>query len=258
MSRKEMIALVTGAAQGIGRGIALRLARDGADLVLLDIAAEALQSVREEVAGLGRRAVALHVDISDTRAVADVFGQVEEAWGRIDILVNNAGIMRITPLVDVSEAEWDQILAINLKAAFFCLQAVARSMICQRYGRIINIASVSGLGARPDHIHYASAKAGVISLTKSAAVALAPHGITVNAVCPGMVDTPMTKTIHATRSKVAGTSPEASAAKMLERIPVGRIATPADVATAVAFFASAETSYVTGQVLSVDGGLGLL
>lgn len=254
---RSLTALVTGAGQGIGRGIALRLARDGAAVAVLDVNADAVKAGVSDLTALGRRALGLVVDLYDVGAITPAIERVVTSWGHLDVLVNNAGIMRTTPLLDVSEKEWDNILDLNLKAAFFCLQAAARVMIAQSYGRIVNIASISGLGGRPDHVHYAAAKAGIISLTYSAALALAPYGITVNAICPGVVDTPLTRDLHKDRGKLAGIPGEESLRRMVERIPLGRVATPDDIAAAVASFVSDDAGYITGQVLCVDGGLRL-
>lgn len=254
---RRSTALVTGAAQGIGRGIALRLARDGADVALLDVNQAAIESVISEINALGRTAMALAVDLYDVKAITPAVESIVAAWGRLDVFVNNAGIMRTTPMLEVSEEEWDTVLDLDLKAAFFCLQAAARVMTAQRSGRIVNIASVSGLGARPDHVHYAAAKAGLISLTYSAALGLAPYGITVNAICPGVVDTPLTRELHADRGRLAGIPGAESLRRMLERIPLGRVASPDEIGAAVASLVSDDAGYITGQVLCVDGGLRL-
>jgi NAD(P)-dependent dehydrogenase (short-subunit alcohol dehydrogenase family) len=160
--------------------------------------------------------------------------------------------------MEITEEEWDQVLDLNLKAAFFCLQAAGRVMMAQRGGCIINMTSISGLGPRPDQTHYAAAKAGVISLTTSAALTFAPHGITVNAICPGIVDTPLTRQIHLDRGHLAGISPEESLARKVAQIPLGRIETPEDVAGVIAFLVSPDGAYITGQTIVVDGGMVLV
>lgn len=251
------VALVTGAGRGIGRAIALRLAREDANVALLDVDSDAVESVASEVHALGSRAMTLVVDLYNVSSIPSAIERVAKAWGCLDVLVNNAGIIRITPLFDVTEAEWDQVLDLNLKSTFFCLQAAARVMATQNRGRIVNIASISGLGGRPDHVHYAASKAGVINLTCSAALALASHGITVNAICPGIVDTPLTRDLHKVRGALAGLSGEKSLAQMIQRIPLGRIATPDDIAAAVTFLVSDDAGYITGQVLCVEGGMRL-
>src|SRR5713226_3779303 len=182
--------------------------------------------------------------------------QVVEAWGRIDALVNNAGREITKPFLEITEADWDAMLTINLRTVFFATQLAARAMIAGGVrGRIVNIASIAGRSGRSDQAPYAVAKAGVISVTRSAALALGSHGITVNAVCPGVVDTAMTRRIHDIRSLMAGISPEESLQRMIARIPLGRLADPDDVARAVAFFCSPQAQYITGQALNVCGGM---
>ena len=249
-------ALVTGGGQGIGRAIALRLARDGFTLAVADINPGALAAVQAEIEAAGGQALTLTADL---RQVADIRRVIEQAaarLGQLDVLINNAGGVIIRPFLEVSEAEWDATLALNLKAVFFAMQTAAHTMrAAGAAGRIVNIASISGRGGRPDQAPYAAAKAGVISLTRSAALALAPHGLTVNAVCPGVVDTPLTRQIHADRAQALGITPAESLARMISRIPLGRIETPADVAAAVSFLCSPDASYITGQSLNVDGGM---
>jgi len=250
-------ALVTGAGQGIGRAIALRLARDGFTLAVSDINFGALQLLIAEIADtFGGQCIFAQADLSEIAEVERVVAQTHAVLGQLDVLVNNAGRLTIRPFLDVSEAEWDATLGLDLKSVFFAMQAAARIMIAAgTSGRIVNIASVSGRSGRPDQAAYAAAKAGVISLTRSAALALAPHGITVNAVCPGVVDTPLTQKLHEDRARAAGITPAESLARMLVRIPLGRIETPEDVAAAVSFLCSTDASYITGQALNVDGGM---
>jgi len=250
-------AIVTGAGRGIGRAIAARLARLAMKVALLDVNLELAETAAAELRANGTETRAYRVDLHDVSRLPGMVEQIASEWGSLDVLVNNAGIMRITPLVDVTEAEWDDVLGVNLKAAFFCLQACARIMIGQGRGRIVNIASISGLGARPDHVHYAAAKAGLISVTQSAALALAPHGITVNAVVPGIVDTPMQREVQMARGARLGVSVEEAMARAAENVPLGRLATPEDVAEAVAFLISPEAGYMTGQLLVMDGGVQL-
>lgn len=255
---QHQVALVTGAGQGIGRSIALRLAREGYDVAVLDINGETAQAVCDEVEAIGRRAMTLVVDLLDVPAIEVAVRRLIQEMGRLDVLANNAGTVPITPLMEITEAEWDHVFDLNLKAAFFCLQAAGRVMMAQRGGRIVNMASISGLGPRPDQTHYAAAKMGVISLTTSAALTFAPYGITVNAVCPGIVDTPLTQQIHIDRARLAGISPEESLARKVSQIPLGRIETPEDVAGVVAFLVSPEGAYITGQAIVVDGGIALV
>jgi meso-butanediol dehydrogenase/(S,S)-butanediol dehydrogenase/diacetyl reductase len=253
--KHRRVALVTGAGQGIGRGIALRLAREGFDVAVLDVNGETAQAVCDEVRATGARGMALVVDLLDVPAIGVAIERLVREMGRLDVLVNNAGNVPITPLMDITEAEWDHVLDLNLKATFFCLQAAGRVMMAQQSGCIVNMTSISGLGPRPDQTHYAAAKAGVISLTTSAALTFAPYGITVNAVCPGIVDTPLTQQIHTDRGRLAGISLEESLARKVAHIPLGRIETPEDVAGVVAFLVSPDGAYITGQTIVVDGGM---
>lgn len=252
------IALVTGAGQGIGRSIALRLAREGFDVAILDVNGETAKAVCCEVEAIGQRAMMLVVDLLDISGVDAAVERLVQEWGYLDVLVNNAGNVPIRPLMEITEEEWDQVLDLNLKATFFCLQAAGRVMMPRRSGHIVNMTSISALGPRPDQTHYAAAKAGVISLTTSAALTFASYGITVNAVCPGIVDTPLTKQIHLDRGHTVGISPEESLARKVAQIPLGRIETPEDVAGVVAFLVSTDGAYITGQTIVVDGGIVLV
>jgi acetoin reductase-like protein len=250
------VALVTGGGQGIGRAIALRLARDGFGVAVADINRSALAAVQAEIETAGGQALALQADLSQVAEIEPVIARTRAGLGELDVLVNNAGRLTIRPFLEVSEAEWDATLGLNLKTVFFAMQAAARAMIAAgRGGRIVSISSISGRGGRPDQAPYAASKAGIISLTRSAALALAPHGINVNAVCPGVVDTGLTRQIHADRGQALGISADESLARMLGRIPLGRIETPEDVAAAVSFLCSADAGYITGQALNVDGGM---
>jgi 3-oxoacyl-[acyl-carrier protein] reductase len=246
MDLSNKVALVTGSARGIGRAIALRLARDGADVVVNDIpaAAEALESVAAEIKTLQRRSLAVTADVS---SAADVNRMVETAistMGRIDILVNNAGVTRDQIIMRMSDQEWDTVLNIDLKSVFLCTRAVLRPMIKQRWGRIISLASVVGIIGNAGQANYASAKAGVIAFTKSVAKEVASRGITANALAPGYIDTRMTQALD-----------EKQAQELMKKIPLGYAGTPDDVAGAVSFFASEDARYITGQVLSIDGGM---
>jgi NAD(P)-dependent dehydrogenase (short-subunit alcohol dehydrogenase family) len=246
------VAVVTGAGQGIGRAIALRLARDGFAIALADINAAALAEVQSEISGLGQQALTIIGDLTQLDVIRDVVQQ-SAAWGDLTVWVNNAGRVITRPFREVTEDDWDLTLSLDLKTVFFAMQFAAPHMAAG--GRIVNLASVAARSGRPDQTAYAAAKAGVISLTRSAALALAPNGITVNAVCPGVVDTPLTRRSHELRAEVLGIAPEESLARMIARIPLNRIETVDDVAGAVAFLCSPDAAYMTGQSLNVCGGM---
>jgi len=251
------VALVTGAGQGIGRAIALRLARDGFTVAAADINHDALATLAAEISNTyGHRTLGLVADLNQLAEIESVFASVQKELRRLDVLVNNAGRLVTKPFLEITEGDWDAVLGLNLKTVFFAMQAAAQTMIAAgTAGRIVSNSSVAGRGGRADQAPYAAAKAGIISLTRSAALAFAPHGITVNAVCPGVVDTPMTRQIHQARGHALGIAPEESLARMLDRIPLGRIETPDDVAGAVSFLCSPDAAYITGQALNVDGGM---
>ena len=246
------VAVVTGAAQGIGRATAHRLARDGFAVAIVDINANALDEVKKEIEDLGAQALALTADLTKMEDVQTVI-ESSAKWGQLIVLVNNAGRVLITPFLEINEKEWDAILTLNLKTVFFATQFAARHM--KQGGRIINLSSISGRSGRSDQAHYAAAKCAVISLTQSAALAFASQGITVNAVCPGVVDTPMTVGIHEIRASALGITPEESLARMVAKIPLGRLEKTEDVAGVVSFLCSADAAYITGQSLNVDGGM---
>lgn len=246
------VAIVTGAAQGIGRAITRRLAQDGFAVAIADINADALDEVKKEIEGLGSQALVLNADLTQLEDVQKVITRSAE-WGQLTVLVNNAGRVIITPFSEITEQEWDAIMTLNLKTVFFATQFAARHM--QTGARIVNLSSISGRSGRSDQAHYAAAKCAVISLTQSAALAFASQGITVNAVCPGVVDTPMTSGIHKIRASALGITPEESLARMVAKIPLGRLETADDVARAVSFLCSSDAAYITGQSLNVDGGM---
>lgn len=251
-SPRRKVAVVTGAGQGIGRAIACRLARDGFAIAIIDINDHALDNVKKEIENLGAPVLALRADLTKLDEIQKVIDRSAD-WGQLSVLVNNAGRVLITPFLEISGEEWDTILTLNLKTVFFAMQFAARHM--QTGGRMINLSSISGRSGRPDQAHYAAAKCGVISLTQSAALAVASQGITVNAVCPGVVDTPMTTGIHEIRARTLGITPEESLARMVAKIPLGRLEKTDDVAGVVSFLCSADASYITGQTLNVCGGM---
>jgi 3-oxoacyl-[acyl-carrier protein] reductase len=248
MDLSNKVAIVTGSARGIGRAIALKLAEAGADIVVNDIpaAAEALETTANEIRALKRKTLAVTADVSSAPDVARLIDTAVNTMGRIDILVNNAGVTRDNLIMRMTDEDWDTVLNIDLKSAFLCTRAVLRHMIKQRWGRIISIASVVGIMGNAGQANYAAAKAGVIGLTKSIAKEVGSRGITANAIAPGFIETKMTEQLD-----------EKQRQALMQRIPLGSIGTPRDVAEAVAFLASEEAKYITGQVLGIDGGMGL-
>jgi len=240
------VALVTGSGRGIGKAIALKLAERGADIIVNDVAdPENLESVAAEIRQLKRRSLAVIADVSDAEAVGAMVEKTVSELGRIDILVNNAGITRDGLLMRMSDEDWDNVLRINLKSAFLCSRAVTRLMLKQRWGRIISLASIVGITGNAGQANYAASKAGIIGLTRSIAKEVASRNITVNAIAPGFIETPMTQKLS-----------EAQREELKKRIPAGFFGTPEDIAGAIAFLASEEARYITGQVLVVDGGMG--
>lgn len=244
MDLKDKVAIVTGAAQGIGKVIALALAKSGADIAVSDINEESLGAAVKEIEAVGRKAIAVKMDVSSLKDCEDLAKKATEAFGRIDILVNNAGITRDTVLLRMKEAQWDQVISVNLKGTFNCTKAVIRGMFKQKSGKIINISSVTGAMGNAGQANYASSKAAVMGFTKSIAREYAHCGITVNAVAPGFIKTAMTDAI-----------PEKDRDAMISIIPAKRLGLPEDVADTVCFLASDMASYITGQVIHVNGGM---
>jgi len=239
------VALVTGGSRGIGRAIALRLGQEGAHVAVCARNVEAAGEVASEIEGLGRKCLVRACDVADTEQAGALIASTIEELGQLDILVNNAGVTRDNLLMRMKEEDWDEVLAINLKGAFNCARAAVRPMLKARGGRIVNITSVVGLQGNAGQANYAASKAGLIGLTKSLARELASRGITANAVAPGLVpETGMTGELAAEVQQ-----------QMLSAVPLGRAGTPEDVAHAVAFLASKQAAYITGQVLAVDGGM---
>jgi 3-oxoacyl-(acyl-carrier-protein) reductase len=236
-------AIVTGAGQGIGKATALRLAERGADIIVDDINPETAPETAEEILAMGRRAVSVIGDVSKREDIAKIVNAAVAELGGVDILVNNAGIARSNVLVRLKDEQWDEVLSVNLKGVFYGTQAAAPHMIRQRYGKIITISSIYGrIGAMGD-VNYAAAKAGIVGFTKTVAKELARYDINVNAIMPGLIDTPLLRGI-----------PEKYLEPMMKEIPLKRVGQPADIANVVAFLASDESSYMTGTVLEVTGG----
>ena len=242
---ENQVAIVTGAGRGIGQAIALRLANDGAKVACVSRTEANAAKVAEEINALHPSfAKAYAVDVADAKAVAATSQQIIADFERVDILVNNAGLTRDTLAMRMSEDDWDAVIDTNLKGAFNCIQGVMRTMIRQRSGRIINIGSVSGLAGNAGQVNYAASKAGLLGLSKSLARELASRAITVNVVAPGFITTDMTSVL-----------PDAIKTAVLAGIPLGKFGEPDDIAAAVAFLASPEAKYITGQTLTVDGGM---
>jgi 3-oxoacyl-[acyl-carrier protein] reductase len=238
------VAVVTGGAKGIGRAIAIHLAAGGAKLVLAGRSEGPLEELKAEIQGQGGEAVAVRADVAVEADVADLCQSALDAFGKVEILVNNAGVTRDGLLLRMSDADWDQVIDTNLKGAFHCTRAFARPMVRQKWGRIVNIASVIGLIGNAGQTNYAASKAGLLGLTKAVAKELASRHITVNAVAPGFIETAMTDSLG-----------EKVREGLMAQIPMGRLGKAEDVAQAVGFLCSEGAAYVTGQVLTVDGGM---
>ncbi|MFA4888452.1 MAG: 3-oxoacyl-[acyl-carrier-protein] reductase [Candidatus Omnitrophota bacterium] len=244
MRLKDKVALVTGGARGIGRDIALLFAKEGADVVVGDINLPEAEITCLEIEALGRKTLALQLDVTSFVKTTEVINKILDKFTKIDILVNNAGITKDGLLLRMSEEDWDAVIAVNLKGAFNCTKAASKVMIKQRSGKIVNIASIIGIIGNYGQANYSASKAGIIALTKTAAKELAARNINVNAVAPGFIQTDMTAKL-----------PEEVKQKMKQAIPLGKFGSPLDVASVCVFLASEDSSYITGQTIIVDGGM---
>lgn len=244
MDFKEQVAVVTGGARGIGKAIAEALARKGVNLVIADISLEQAKDTSVELERLGVKAMPVKLDVSKSDEVIKIFEDVSKKFGKIDILVNNAGITRDGLIMRMKEEDWDAVIGVNLKSVFLCSKEAIKAMAKQRYGRIINIASVVAFMGNPGQANYSASKAGIVGLTKTTAKEYASRGITANAVAPGFITTAMTEAL-----------PENVKDEMKRAIPLGRFGTAEDVANAVVFLASPDSGYITGQVMHVNGGM---
>jgi 3-oxoacyl-[acyl-carrier protein] reductase len=256
MDLQGQIAIVTGAGRGIGRATALELARLGADVVVAELDKPGAERTAGEVTALGRRALALPTDVTRRADLTAMVERTRSAFGgRVDILVNNAGIYRAASTLQITEDHWDAVLTINAKAVFFASQAVLPTMIAQKSGAIVNLASMAGKIGSANNLPYNASKAAVISITKSLALAHAADGIRVNCVCPGFVETDMWTTVSAELGALSGVPAEEFTRRRLATVPLGRMERPEDVANVIGFLAGSKAAYMTGQAISVDGGL---
>ncbi len=244
MRLDNKVALVTGGARGIGREICLLFAKEGADIVIGDVNLVEAEKTAAEIKALGRKSLALHLDVTSFEKVQEAVNKILDNLGKIDILVNNAGITKDGLMLRMQDADWDAVISVNLKGTFNCTKAVSKVMLKQKSGRIVNIASIIGIIGNPGQANYAASKAGIIALTKTTAKELASRAITVNAVAPGFIQTEMTAKL-----------PEELKQKMLASIPLAKLGLPQDVANACLFLSSDDAAYITGQTLVVDGGM---
>jgi NAD(P)-dependent dehydrogenase (short-subunit alcohol dehydrogenase family) len=256
MRLANKVAMVTGAGRGMGRAISIRFAQEGADIAAVEVNADTLREVAEEVGEQGRKCLPIQADVSKLPDIDAMVARALEAFGRIDILVNNAGVTKALGLFDITEADWDWMHSVNLKGLFFCLQRVAREMARRKQGKIVNIASIAGKGyPGTSNAAYAASKGGVIALTKVAAQLLGPDNINVNAICPGVTRTEMFQRLATDRARQRGVSIDEVIKAREETIPIRRSNTPDDIAMMAVFLASDESANITGQVINVDGGL---
>lgn len=247
MTLNNKISLVTGGTRGIGREVALALAKEGSDVAISYTSNEELAlNIVEEIKNLGVNSIAVEANVANNDDVVNMIKTVEEKLGTIDILVNNAGITKDNILIKMSEEDWDSVLDVNLKGVFLCSKAIARAMMKKRYGKIINISSVVGINGNPGQSNYSASKAGVIGFTKSIAKELASRGIRINAIAPGFIETDMT---NALKDEIKN--------EMMKNIPLNSFGQPKDIAHLALFLASEKSDYITGEVIKVDGGMGI-
>jgi len=244
LSLEGKVALVTGGARGIGREIVLCFAREGADIAICDVNLEEAEATAKEIQKTGRQCLAFKTDVTDSKDVQAAIDKILDKLGKLDILINNAGITRDGLVLRMSEEDWDKVIAVNLKGCFVCTRLAAKVMLKQRFGKIVNLASIIGIMGNTGQANYAASKAGVIGLTKSVAKELASRGVCVNAIAPGFIKTEMTAKLSEDVQK-----------RMLSVIPLGRFGEPKDVADLALFLSSESSSYITGQVIQIDGGM---
>ncbi|PIP68240.1 MAG: beta-ketoacyl-ACP reductase [Candidatus Omnitrophica bacterium CG_4_9_14_0_2_um_filter_42_8] len=238
------VSLITGGARGIGKEIAMLFARNGSDIAICDVNLEEAEKTAQEIRDLGRESLAFKADVTDSSQVQAMVDKILDKFNKVDILINNAGITKDNLLLRMSEDEWDKVIAVNLKGTFVCTKLVSKVMLKQRFGKIVNLASIIGIMGNAGQANYAASKAGIIGLTKSVAKELASRNICVNAIAPGFIKTDMTARL-----------PEEVQKKMLSVIPLGRFGEAKDVADLALFLSSESSSYITGQVMQVDGGM---
>lgn len=248
MRLQGKVALITGAGSGIGRGTALTFAREGADVVVNDLNLEGAQAVVEEVKALGQSALAVRADVSDQGEVDGMVRQALKELGKVDILVNNAGYAHFVPFHRMDSRDWDRMFAVHVRGAFNCTRGLVGPMMERKWGRIIHISSIAAYGEEGS-VHYSAAKAALIGFAKALAKEVAPHGITVNAIAPGIIKTPILKSVEMSKEKI-----DKVVNHFLQRTPLGRVGQPEDIAYACLYLASEEASFVTGQVISPNGG----
>ena len=239
----DKVAIITGASQGIGRTMATVMSESGADVICVARSEDKIKELSSEIENKGGRAIPIACDVGDGDAFSNTIKSVVDQFGKLDILINNAGITRDALLMRMNESQWDEVIQTNLKGAFFGMKAAIRPMMKNKFGRIINITSIVGLTGNPGQANYAASKAGLIGMTQSIAKEVGSRGITVNCIAPGWIDTEMTEEL-----------PKDSKRDLLDRIPIGKIGKPENIAHAAVFLASDEASYITGQTITVDGG----